>query len=353
MQAGNRPRDESHNFSDSIITIGGQSLSGDWKVSIANLSVDEGQNRLGLSRRSTASVYTSSLTRPSSYLSTKNLSPSSRPSAASVSKYRRKSGSAYSSEISQSNSLTSGHTQSNNDIGLSMIYKSYILDALVDFNPVRVVKDLNEFAEKNFWIGSLKKVKVEKTLNRHWVPIFSLCYPCAINPFILVKQETFAHDVEFALQQLGVERSTYDYITLALYDHRAELSLPSIIVTLFHIAIKPAVQSCLGFVKFTRRIWISLQIQGFIDEKIEFPVEKFSKDQFSNGTYFTEIVLQTLRDYPMSSSQSNIQGQEYLYCAYRSVKPETLRRVQDLYKQDFEMFGYSKLPPTNILTRQT
>ncbi|XP_053387272.1 carbohydrate sulfotransferase 11-like [Mercenaria mercenaria] len=124
-------------------------------------------------------------------------------------------------------------------LSLNYYIRNIAIDELYKSNVCLTDVTFQEFSE---WI--VKESQSGKTLDRYWALIFSLCYPCAINPFILVKQETFARGVEFALLQLGVERST-------------------------------------------------------------------------------------------------------------SVKPETLRRVRDLYKQDFEMFGYSKLPPTAILTRQT
>ena len=185
-----------------------------------------------------------------------------------------------------------------------------------------------------------------KSLNSHWAPIFSLCLPCAVNSFILVKQETFGQDVEYALKKVGVEKEKLDYIAQALHDHRAELSLPGIIDTLFIKTNNSVTRNCLDYMKYSRRIWISLQIQGFIDEHAKFPVEKFNQTNLGNSTYCTQIVLQTIRDFPMTSKQKKEQRHRYLYKAYEAIKPETIQGIQELYKQDFELFEYSNLPPT-------
>ena len=200
------------------------------------------------------------------------------------------------------------------------------------------------FQEFLDWI--ISQGKSGKVLDRHWSPIFSLCLPCDVNSFILIKQESFSQDVEYALKKVGVEKEKLDYIAQALHDHRAELSLPGIIDTLFMTANKSIIKYCLGYIKYSRRIWISLQIQGFIDEHVEFPVEKFDQINMGNSTYFTQVALQTLLDFPLTSKQQKQQRHRYLYKAYQAIKSETIQGIQELYKQDFELFGYSILPPT-------
>jgi hypothetical protein len=200
------------------------------------------------------------------------------------------------------------------------------------------------FQEFLDWI--ISQARQGKTLDRHWSPVYSLCRPCEINSFILVKQETFAKDVEFALQQVGVEKDKFDYITQALHDHRAELSLPGIIDTLFLTASNLVTRKCLGYLKFSKRVWVSLQIQGFIDKQIDFPNDKINETRLAYSKYLTDIVLQTMRDFPLRSSQSQHQRYEYLYQAYQTIKPETIKGIQELYKHDFVLFGYNTEPPT-------
>jgi hypothetical protein len=180
------------------------------------------------------------------------------------------------------------------------------------------------------------------TLNRHWAPIVSLCRPCDLNAFILVKQESFSADVEFVLRQVHVEQGKFKYIVTALHDHRIELTIPGIIHTIYGRMNNRKVKSCLTYPSLVMRIWTSLQIQGYI----EFPEEKFVfHSRVMESSYLSDIVLETIREHPLTSQQTKLQRHRYLYNAYSSIKLEIIQGIQDLYKQDFEIFGYSKSSP--------
>ncbi|KAL4216278.1 hypothetical protein ACF0H5_024003 [Mactra antiquata] len=191
------------------------------------------------------------------------------------------------------------------------------------------------------------------TLNRHWAPVVSLCRPCEVNSFILVKQESFSKDVEFALKQVGVSGDELDYIVSALHEHRAEFSLPGIIKTVFHTLSESTVRTCLGYKGIAERTWHSFQIQGFIDKTIQFPINLFTEsgsNAFSNDTYFTEIVLETIKQKPLTSSESKQQRLDFLLNAYRNIHENTIKGIKELYKQDFSIYGYSNKPPTREIT---
>ncbi|XP_060592157.1 uncharacterized protein LOC132746899 [Ruditapes philippinarum] len=63
---------------------------------------------------------------------------------------------------------------------------------------------------------------------------------------------------------------------------------------------------------------------------------------------FYRLFYKHFRDFPLSSVQSQHQRYEYLYQAYQTIKPETIKGIQELYKHDFVLFGYNTEPPTKL-----
>ena len=73
-----------------------------------------------------------------------------------------------------------------------------------------------EITFQEFLHDILKAAFEGKQLNRHWAPIMSLCNPCNVTPFTLVKQESFSADVEFALKEIGVAANVVKVIQDAI-----------------------------------------------------------------------------------------------------------------------------------------
>ena len=65
------------------------------------------------------------------------------------------------------------------------------------------------------------------------------------------------------------------------------------------------------------------------------------------ANYVLHHVLKQPADEVLKKQNSNRRGDtsSFLRDAYRSVKNETLRRIQELYRLDFELFGYPIEPP--------
>ena len=194
----------------------------------------------------------------------------------------------------------------------------------------------------------VKSAKKNSTMNPHWAPIFSLCLPCEVNQYRLVKQESFSRDVECIMKELNIEPSKYNMMIEALHDHRIEATLPGIVETVYakHYS-KENFLSCIGWVGVAKRIWKSFQIQGYIDENIKFPVEKFvSEEQYANGAYLTELILETTKRCPLTKQSSKMQRQQALASAYMTVSQETISDIKYIYQEDFLLYGYDDNPPT-------
>ncbi|KAL3866680.1 hypothetical protein ACJMK2_043961 [Sinanodonta woodiana] len=183
-------------------------------------------------------------------------------------------------------------------------------------------------------------------LNPHWRPVNSMCGTCSQNVILLVKQESFVKDVQFTLRYIGVDEERYEILSEAMTSKRTELTLPGIVETVLNVYFRPG--RCMDGREIARRIWVSFQIQGYIDDLLDFPEKLFDPEVWDvsrNGTYISDIVLRTIKTYPLSREESQQQRQTFLRSAYMSVDKNVIKRIIEIYSKDFELFQYSKMPP--------
>ena len=239
----------------------------------------------------------------------------------------------------------------------SRLYSAYVdkiylglrfIQTFLNDVPRTEIKCPTDITFDDFLRYVVKAATKNKTLNPHWAPIFSLCLPCEVNQYRLVKQESFSRDVECIMKELNIEPSKYNMMIDALHDHRIEATLPGIVKTVyFRQKSRKDFLSCIGWVGVAKRIWKSFQIQGYIDENINFPVEKFvSEEQYANGTYLTELILETTKRRPLTKKNSKMQRRQALVSAYRTVSEETISDIKYIYQEDFLLYGYDDNPPT-------
>lgn len=217
-------------------------------------------------------------------------------------------------------------------------------------NVIRKQRDLteNEIESANnvtfqeFLQSILDKANRGGTLNRHWAPIDSLCNPCDVHAFAIVKQESFSADVEYALKKLRVADEQLETISDALHDHRVESTIPGIVKTVIG---RPG--RFKDRTELARRIWVSFQIQGFIKDSITFPVDIVNTDvKAKNASFLTDIIVKTIKENPLTSAESKAQRQRALENAYAGVSRKTIEGLTNVYKQDFVLFNYSFDPPS-------
>ena len=216
---------------------------------------------------------------------------------------------------------------------------------------VRNISDINNcpgrvtFQDFLHWI--VTSAQQGKRLDRHWAPIFTLCKPCKVRPLAILHQETFAQDVDFITKYMSVEKAKYDFIKNTLQGQRDEVSLPSIIGIILKRASKPSTLNCLGgWGEAMHRVWNSLVIQGFISVNAEYPSGLFAamKDP-SDGQEASEIILSVIAKHPMTSEEKHTQRNNALKAAYAKIEDKTINAIKQLYREDFDLFGYSNVPP--------
>ena len=182
--------------------------------------------------------------------------------------------------------------------------------------------------------------------DHHWAPISAYCHPCEVKPFLLVKQESFAKDVEFVLHAVNVTQEENALILGALKGHRIDLTLPGLVETIYGYAKNINVRSCLGWLNVAERVWESFKIQGYVRRDVPFPSERFtSLNQYQSAEYLSRVILDIIRENPMSSTDSKQQRHEYLCRAYEDIPSDVINALQQIYQYDFLVYNYSTSPP--------
>ncbi|XP_053380045.1 carbohydrate sulfotransferase 11-like [Mercenaria mercenaria] len=188
----------------------------------------------------------------------------------------------------------------------------------------------------------------KRRLDRHWAPVYSLCRPCDVNAYIYVKQESFSKDTELALQVFGVEISKLDTIKSALYDHKIETTVPGVIETVYNKTQHSKLRSCVDGRNIAMRLWTSFKIQGYLKETLQFPSQMFKNEKrYNNVTYVPQVILDSINRHKMTSLEMKNQRHKAVAEPYSEIKEKTIDGIREVYKVDFEMFGYSTDPPVD------
>ena len=203
----------------------------------------------------------------------------------------------------------------------------------------------NELTFEDFLGYIVDSVRLGRRLNMHWAPIYTLCDLCDVDTFAVVKMESFSSDVHFALQKAGLSSDLLDIVDDRLQTHRIERTIPGTveaIVETSHFARK-----CMNPTEVARRIWISFQIQGYISDSVRFPfVVVDTEEKAANHTFLSDVILKTIKQYPLISEDSKLQRHRFLINAYTGLSSNLLQKIANIYQHDFLLFNYSDSPPS-------
>ncbi|KAL4230261.1 hypothetical protein ACF0H5_010647 [Mactra antiquata] len=241
----------------------------------------------------------------------------------------------------------------------SRLYSAYVDKSFITFHTKvgqKSVRNLNgnctgmssvDFETfQDFLDKILPTIEVDYDVNLHWKPIYKLCSPCTVDVFIHVKLEEMTRDMDFVFKKIGLSSELQN--TLRQVTRSKESSLSGIVATIF---MKMENKLCLQSEVVADRIWNSFQIQGYIDITSKFPKDEYlailSSGQYISETdAFMKVVSNEMAKHSMSKTDSLKQRRAVLVSAYSQLRPDTIARIQEVYKLDFVMFNYSMNPPS-------
>ncbi|CAG2190752.1 CHST11 [Mytilus edulis] len=187
-----------------------------------------------------------------------------------------------------------------------------------------------------------------KDRDGHFLPATDHCRPCFVKYDYIGKMETFADDVHFILKEFNLEN-----YTSVLKDFKTDSILDSITDTVETFRdVRSTFTKCLSIYGGLQKIWRKLQIRGIISEQIKFPFNKNDATKFkpSSQTFKNAIINAHIE----SKKQYNLKDQKrkYLISAYNLLPIATMDKLQKIFQNDFQIFGYDKRPDYLYQPRQ-
>lgn len=183
-----------------------------------------------------------------------------------------------------------------------------------------------------------------KFLGGHYTPVskeLSVPVIASARDLIIVKQETFSTDIEYALIQANVEQKKTKALHEILRCRRAVTNVKAIVRTSYVKYRRMGKKSqCLSWRRLAQRLWKSFQIQGYIHERSSFPADDF-QGGFSDPNTFLKVAFQDMERNPVSGEQRSLQRTQAFTEAYESVSQKLIQEIVEQYREDFSLFQYN------------
>ena len=234
----------------------------------------------------------------------------------------------------------------------SRLYSAYI-DKL--YLPSNIAADIakknnitcgKDVIFENVLLYVVNRVLAGYDLNPHWKLAYTSCMPCDVPYGIISKQETYSQDVKYILSKTNTSEETRNMLLSYLYERHTNNSITEVTkVMLRHMSPQKTQKSmCITSVDFFYRLWISFQIQGYIQKSVPFPRHRFSKLRLSPHNKIVNLYLEGSAMYYMTHKESQKQRRFYLKAAYSNIKKSTIELIQKAFALDFKIFDYPLFP---------
>ena len=172
--------------------------------------------------------------------------------------------------------------------------------------------------------------------DKHWLPASDICDPCAFKPEIINKQETFAKDLKYTLRISNLT----DMIPKVIANDPTEFEIKDEIDYNFKIHHK--FTSCIDKYGLSKLIWIALALNGYIPVTESFPIDIYGESLNAESLY--EMVKAVREKHKVTKEDTKAARKLALRTAYSQISHSDMERLKELYKYDFEMFGYDPTP---------
>ncbi|XP_053379980.1 uncharacterized protein LOC128548631 [Mercenaria mercenaria] len=173
----------------------------------------------------------------------------------------------------------------------------------------------------------------------HIKSIDNSCHPCGHNYSFIGRMETFKEDALYVLQKLD----TQQHIVKSIEDQWEELSIEAAIK--FNIDYcfisKQNILKYISWEKALQRLWLHLQMRGVIAKNQILNITKETVEKLT-VTDFVELAKKANK----ASSESELTRQKLAVKreAYAGVGLSNLKKFTKLFRNDFNLFGYSDSP---------
>ena len=172
--------------------------------------------------------------------------------------------------------------------------------------------------------------------DKHWLPASDICDPCAFKPEIINKQETFVNDLKYTLRMSNLTHMSKKLIA----GDPTEFEIQDQIN--YNFKIQHLHANCIDKYGLSRLIWVALALNGYIPAGERFPTDIYQESLNAESLY--QMVKSLREEHNVTKEDTKLARKLALRTAYSQISHTDLERLRELYKHDFEMFGYDSKP---------
>lgn len=172
--------------------------------------------------------------------------------------------------------------------------------------------------------------------DKHWLPASDICDPCAFNPHIIGKQETFMADMKYTLKKIKLDYLFHEMNSIP----SVEFEIKDVID--YNFKIYSNFKSCIDIYGLCKRLWTAFILNGYIPSEESFPTNIYQDSL--NVESFYGLVKDIRTKYNITRATTKEKRRQALETAYKQIPANHKEELQKLYKMDFELFGYNSDP---------
>ncbi|XP_069131923.1 uncharacterized protein [Argopecten irradians] len=180
-------------------------------------------------------------------------------------------------------------------------------------------------------------------LNEHYMPVVKLCDPCNLHYDVYSRQESLTKDTKYVLELLKFSEAKKQDIQTSL--KRGLKNTIYSLVSSYLSDYKKYRTDCPDRVSHFEKVWKTLQVQGYVSTKNDYPRREFQKMLTFDPDVITLLIIKEIERFPLGKEEKMLQRQSAVSIAYQDVGQATIQKVQKVFKMDFLLFGYDMTPP--------
>ena len=171
--------------------------------------------------------------------------------------------------------------------------------------------------------------------DRHWMPASDICDPCVFKPELINKQETFLGDLTYTLKKANLQ----DMLPKIVTENPTEFEIKDEID--YNSKMYYKFKNCTDKRHLAERIWAAYKLNAYIPGDEPFP-KSIDKDTVTAESLH-EIVKAIRSNWDTSKENTIAIRKKALETAYSKISEDDKEKLRELYKFDFQLFGYCKL----------
>ena len=173
----------------------------------------------------------------------------------------------------------------------------------------------------------------------HLKSIGMSCHPCHHNYSYIGRMENFKEDALYVLRKMEAKPDTINTLENQWDTLTTKASLEVNIDYWF--GSKVSITKYISWEKALHRFWLYMQMRGLIEKRLPLNVTKENLDRIS-AKDFEQLVKKA--NIASNKAELSKQKRDVKLEAFASVEPSLLKKFAQVFRKDFELYGYDASP---------